>query len=58
MTQKIGWFLHQLTKQLLIKTYYRKYENTYKRKTNKMCSLILNKNCISIIHGVKIYYFI
>ena len=33
MAQNIGWLLHQLPEQL--KTYYRKYENAYKKKLIK-----------------------
>ena len=29
-----------------LKSYYKKYENTYKKKINKTWSLIFNKTCI------------
>ena len=45
MTQNIGWLLYQLPTQS--KSYYRKYENAYKKKINKMWSLIFKKTCIS-----------
>ena len=45
MTQNIGWLLYQLPTQL--KSYYRKYENAYKKRMNKTWSLIFNKTCIS-----------
>ena len=44
MAQNIVCLLHQLPEKL--KTYYKKYENTYEMKINKMWSLIFNKTSL------------